>query len=97
MGSQFECSFDITAELWRLSPFMICANRTAKANPFSYLSVVATMDFRPRETLFFCDNFLTLGLIGFNFSHELFQLQRQFLSIWFVNKKLKFRGPVIDS
>ena len=39
------------------------------------------MDFRPRETLFFCDNFLTLGLIGFNFSHELFQLKRQFLSI----------------
>ena len=56
-----------------------------------------TMDFRPRETLFFCDNFLTLGLIGFNFSHELFQLKRQFLSIWFVKKKLKFRGPVIDS
>ena len=55
------------------------------------------MDFRPCETLFFCDNFLTLGLIGFNFSHESFQLKRQFLSIWFVNKKLKFRGPVIDS
>ena len=56
-----------------------------------------TMDFRPCETLLFCDNFLTLGLIGFNFSHESFQLKRQFLSIWFVNKKLKFRGPVIDS
>ena len=55
------------------------------------------MDFRPRETLFFFDNFLTLRLIGFNFSHELFQLKRQFLSIWFVNKKLKFRGPVIYS
>ena len=55
------------------------------------------MDFRPRETLFFCNNFLTLGLIGFNFSHEFFQLKRQFLSIWFVNKKFKFRGPVIDS
>ena len=38
-----------------------------------------TMDFRPCETLFFCDNFLTLGLIGFNFRHEPFQLKRQFL------------------
>ena len=58
---------------------------------------VISMDFRPCETLFFCDNFLTLGLIGFYFSHESFQLKRHFLSIWFVNKKLKFRGPVIDS
>ena len=38
------------------------------------------MDFRPRETLFFCDNFLTLEPIGFNFRHEPFQLKRQFLS-----------------
>ena len=55
------------------------------------------MDFRPCETLFFCDNFLTLGLIGFNFAHVSFQLKRQFLSIWFVNKKWKFKGSVIDS
>ena len=54
------------------------------------------MNFRSFETLFFCDNFLTLELIGFNFSYESFQLKRQFLSIWFVNKKLTFTGPVID-
>ena len=55
-----------------------------------------TMDFRPRETLFFCDNFLTLELIGFNFRHEPFQLKRQFLSIWFINEKSKFRVLVAD-
>ena len=54
-----------------------------------------TMDFRPRETLFFCDNFLTLELIGFNFRHEPFQLKRQFLSIWFVNEKSKFGVLVV--
>ena len=52
--------------------------------------VLITMYFRPRETPFFCDNFLTLELIGFNFRHEPFQLKRQFLSIWFVNEKSKF-------
>ena len=54
-----------------------------------------TMDFRPRETLFFCDNFLTLELIGFNFRHEPFQLKRQFLPIWFVNEKSKFGVLVV--
>ena len=51
---------------------------------------MSTMDFRPRETLFFYDNFLTLELIGLNFRHEPFQLKRQFLSIWFVNEQSKF-------
>ena len=53
------------------------------------------MDFRDRETLFFCDNFLTLELIGFNFWHEPFQLKRQFVSIWFVNEKFKFGVLVV--
>ena len=53
------------------------------------------MDFRPRETLFSCDNFLTLELIGFNFRHEPSQLKRQFLSIWFVNEKSKFGVLVV--
>ena len=53
------------------------------------------MDFRPSETMFFCDNFLTLGLIGFNFRHEPFQLKRQFLLIWFVNAKSKFGALVV--
>ena len=44
------------------------------------------MDFIPREALFFCDNFLTLELIGFNFRLEPFQLKRQILSIWFNEK-----------
>ena len=59
--------------------------------------MATTVDFRPCEPLFFCDNFLTLGLIVFHISHESFQLKRHFLSIWFVNKKFKFRGAVIDS
>ena len=54
-----------------------------------------TMDFRPRETLFFCDNFLTLELIGVNIRHEPYQLKRQFLSTWFVNEKSKFGVLVV--
>ena len=54
-----------------------------------------TMDFRPRETLFFCDNFLTFGLISFNFRHQPFQLKCRFLSIWFVNEKSKFEVLVV--
>ena len=53
------------------------------------------MYFRPRETPFLCDNFLTVELIGFNFRHEPFQLKRQFLSIWFVNEKSKFGVLVV--
>ena len=58
-------------------------------------SLNSPMDFRPCETLFFRDNFLTLELIGFNFRHEPFQLNRQFLSIWFVNEKPKFGVLVV--
>ena len=61
----------------------------------SFIDGVTTMDFRPSETLFFCDNFSTLGLIGLNFRHEPFQLKRQFLSIWFVNEKSKFGVLVV--
>ena len=32
-----------------------------------------TMDFRPREALFFADNFFKLVTIGFKFSHHPFQ------------------------
>ena len=44
------------------------------------------MDFRPRETLFFCENFLTLELIGFNFRHEPFHLKRQFCQYGLLTK-----------
>ena len=65
------------------------------ANTRARTYYVITMDFRPRETLFFCDNFLTLELIGFNFRHEPFQVKRQFLSIWLVNEKSKFGVLVV--
>ena len=45
-----------------------------------------TMDFRPREALFFGDNFFRFGPIGSKFSHLTFQPKRRFLSIWSVNK-----------
>ena len=55
-----------------------------------------TMDFRPREALFFGDNFFKLVTIGFQFSHHPFQLKRRYPSIWSLNKISKFRVPVID-
>jgi len=39
------------------------------------------MDFRPFETPFFGDNLFRDGRIGIKFSHSLFQLRRQFLSV----------------
>ena len=47
-----------------------------------------TMDFRPREALFFGDNFFRFGPIGSKFVHLTFQPKRRFLSIWSVNKKI---------
>ena len=55
-----------------------------------------TMDFRPREALFFGDNFLKLVTIGFKFSHHPFQPKRRYPSIWSLNKISEFRVPVID-
>ena len=57
----------------------------------------ATMDFRPREALFFGDNFFRFGPIGSKFSHLTFQPKRRFLSIWSVNKKWIIRVLVIAS
>ena len=56
-----------------------------------------TMNFRPREALFFGDNFLRFGPIGSKFSHLTFQTKRRFLSIWSVNKKSIIRVLVIAS
>ena len=50
-----------------------------------------TMDFRPREALFFGDNFFRFGPIGSKFLHLTFQPKRRFLSIWSVNKKTIIR------
>ena len=55
------------------------------------------MDFRPREALFFGDNFFRFGPIGSKFSHLTFQPKRRFLSIWSVNKKSIIRVLVIAS
>ena len=55
-----------------------------------------TMDFRPREALFFGDNFFKLVTICFKFSHHPFQLQHRCPSIWSLHKISKFRVPVID-
>ena len=55
-----------------------------------------TMDFRPREALFFGDNFFKLVTNGFKFPHHPFQPKRRYPSIWSLNKILKFRVPVID-
>ena len=55
-----------------------------------------TMDFRPRETLFFGDNFFKLVTIGFKFSHHPFQPKRRYPSIWSLDKISKCRVPVID-
>ena len=55
-----------------------------------------TMDFRPREALFFGDNFFKLVTIGFKFSHHPFQPKRRYPSIWSLNKISIFRVPVID-
>ena len=57
----------------------------------------ATMDFRPREALFFGDNFFRFGPIGSKFLHLTFQPKRRFLSIWSVNKKPIIRVLVIAS
>ena len=54
------------------------------------------MDFRPREALFFGDNFFRFGPIGSKFSHHPFQPKRRYPSIWSLNKISKFRVPVID-
>ena len=62
-----------------------------------YFLQLATMDFRPRETLFFGDNFFGFDPIGSKFSHHTFQPKRRFLSIWSVNKKSKIRVLVIAS
>ena len=56
----------------------------------------STMDFRPREALFFGENFFKLITIGFTFSHHPFQPKRRYPSIWSLNKISKFRVPVID-
>ena len=48
--------------------------------------LLPTMDFRPREALFFGDNFFRFGPIGSKFSHLTFQPKRRFLSIWSVKK-----------
>ena len=55
-----------------------------------------TMDFRPREALFFGDNFFKIVTIGFKFSHHPFQPKRRYPSIWSLNKISKFRVLVID-
>ena len=52
-----------------------------------------TMDFRPREALFFGDNFFKLVTIGFKFSYHPFQPKRRYPSIWSLNKMSKFRVP----
>ena len=57
----------------------------------------STMDFRPREALFFGDNFFRFGPIGSKISHLTFQPKRRFLSIWSVNKKSIIRVLVIAS
>ena len=57
----------------------------------AYEAFLTTMDFRPREALFFGDNFFRFGPIGPKFSHLTFQPKRRFLSIWSVNKK-----PIIN-
>ena len=59
-------------------------------------SMPPTMDFRPREALFFGDNFFRFGPIGSKFSHLTFQPKRRYPSIWSLNKISKFRVPVID-
>ena len=55
-----------------------------------------TMDFRPREALFFGDNFFRFGPIGSKFSHLTFQPKRRYPSMWSLSKISKFRVPVID-
>ena len=55
---------------------------------FFYIKRAPTMNFRPREALFFGDNFFRFGPIGSKFSHLTFQPKRRFLSIWSVNKKI---------
>ena len=61
-----------------------------------FIHQTTTMDFRPREALFFGDNFFKLATIGFTFSHHPFQPKRRYPSIWSLNKISKFRVPVID-
>ena len=46
-----------------------------------------TMDFRPREALFFGDNFFKLVTTGFKFSHHPFQPKRRHPSIWSLNPR----------
>ena len=60
------------------------------------MHALTTMDFRPREALFFGDNFFKLITIGFKFPHHPFQPKRRYPSIWSLNKISKFRVPVID-
>ena len=48
------------------------------------------MDFRPREALFFGDNFFKLVTIGFKFSHHPVQPKHRYPSIWSLNKLSKF-------
>ena len=50
------------------------------------------MYFRPPRTLFFGDNFLLFGAIGFKFSHGPFQLTPYFLSIYFLYKNNNLGG-----
>ena len=64
--------------------------------PYTCGSHITTMDFRPREALFFGDNFFKLVTIGFKFAHHPFQPKRRYPSIWSLNKISKFRVPDID-
>ena len=50
------------------------------------------IDFRPRETLFFCDNLITFELIWFQLFACVISAQAPIFSIGFVNKKMKFGG-----
>ena len=72
----------------------VTADAAAGARPGA---PATTMDFRPREALFFGDNFFRFGPFGSKFSHLTFQPKRRFLSIWSVDKKSIIRVLVIAS
>ena len=70
-----------------LSPRGICNGMQNPYKAYYLPSNSLILNFRPRETLFFGDNFFRFGPIGSKFSHITFQPKSRFLSIWSVNKK----------